>query len=66
MITVPGPAQPAAAGNQADAAPAVHVTGLLQRYGDVVALAGVELTVASGEFFTLAVTRSARSIPVGE
>jgi putative spermidine/putrescine transport system ATP-binding protein len=53
MITVPGPAQPAAAGNQAEAAAAVHVTGLLKRYGDVVALAGVELTVRSGEFFTL-------------
>src|SRR6201984_3550407 len=53
MITVPGPAQPAAAGNEANAAAAVYVTGLLKRYGDVVALAGVELTVRSGEFFTL-------------
>jgi putative spermidine/putrescine transport system ATP-binding protein len=53
MITVPGPAQPAAAGNQAAAAAAVHVTDLRKRYGDVVALAGVELTVWSGEFFTL-------------
>jgi putative spermidine/putrescine transport system ATP-binding protein len=53
MITVPGPAQPAAAGDPAAAAPAIHVAGLRKRYGDVVALAGVELVVRSGEFFTL-------------
>src|SRR5580692_2065873 len=53
MITVPGPVQPAAAGNPGAAAAAVHVTGLRKRYGDVVALGGVELTIAAGEFFTL-------------
>src|SRR6266849_4181122 len=53
MITVPGPAQPAAAGDPAAAAPAIHVTGLRKRYGDVVALADVDLDVRSGEFFTL-------------
>src|SRR6266478_5093030 len=51
MITVPGPAQPAAAGDPAAAAPAIHVTGLRKRYGNVVALA--DLDVRSGEFFTL-------------
>jgi ABC-type Fe3+/spermidine/putrescine transport system ATPase subunit/spermidine/putrescine-binding protein len=53
MITVPGPAQPAAAGDPAAAAAAVHVTGLGKRYGDVVALAEVDLVVRPGEFFTL-------------
>jgi putative spermidine/putrescine transport system ATP-binding protein len=31
----------------------VHVSGLRKRYGDVVALAGVELVIRAGEFFTL-------------
>jgi len=53
MITVPGPAQPAAAGDRAAAGPAVHVEGLQKRYGDVTALAGVDLAVQTGEFFTL-------------
>jgi len=45
MITVPGPAQPAAAGDPAAAASAIHVAGLRKRYGDVVALADVDLVV---------------------
>src|SRR5260370_7904829 len=53
MMTVPGPAQPAAAGDPAAAAPAIHVVGLRKRYGDVVALAGVDLVVGAGEFFPL-------------
>ena len=53
MITVPGPAQPAAAGDRAAAALAVYVEGLRKRYGDVIALAGVDLSVQAGEFFTL-------------
>src|SRR5262250_429412 len=53
MITVPGPAQPAASGDRAAAAAAIHVTGLRKRFGDVEALAETELTVRSGEFFTL-------------
>jgi putative spermidine/putrescine transport system ATP-binding protein len=53
MITVPGPAQPAAAGDRAATAPAVRVEGLRKRYGDVTALAGVDLAVQAGEFFTL-------------
>src|SRR6267154_2659729 len=53
MITVPGPAQPAAAGDPAAAASAIHVTGLRKRYGDVIALADVDLAIGAGEFFTL-------------
>ena len=52
-MTVPGPAQPAAAGDPAAAVPAIHVAGLRKRYGDVVALADVDLVVRAGEFFTL-------------
>ncbi len=52
-MTVPGPAQPAAAGDPAAAAPAIQVADLRKRYGDVVALAGVDLVVRAGEFFTL-------------
>ena len=46
MITVPGPAQPAAAGDRAAAAPAVRVEGLRKHYGDVTALAGVDAGVS--------------------
>jgi putative spermidine/putrescine transport system ATP-binding protein len=53
MITDPGPAPPSAAGDPAAAAAAVHVSGLRKRYGDVVALAGVDLVIGAGEFFTL-------------
>src|SRR5260370_30864923 len=53
MIAVPSPAQPAAAGGPAAAVAAVHVSGLRKRYGDVVAVADIELAVRSGEFFTL-------------
>jgi len=53
MITDPGSAPPAAAGDPAAAAAAVHVSGLRKRYGDVVALAGVDLVIRAGEFFTL-------------
>jgi putative spermidine/putrescine transport system ATP-binding protein len=53
MIAVPGSAEPAAAGHPAAAAAAVHVTGLRKRYGDVVAVADLELIVRPGEFFTL-------------
>ena len=53
MITVPGPAQPAAAGDPAAAASAIHVFGLRKRYGNVTALADVDLVVRAGEFFTL-------------
>ena len=53
MIAVPSPAQPAAAGGPAAAVSAIHVSGLRKRYGDVVALADIDLTVQAGEFFTL-------------
>src|SRR5947209_11420600 len=50
MITVPSPAQPAAAG---ELGAAISVFGLRKRYGDVTALAGVDLEIRAGEFFTL-------------
>jgi len=53
MITDPGSAPLAAAGDPAAAAVAVHVSSLRKRYGDVVALAGVDLVIRAGEFFTL-------------
>jgi len=53
MISVPSPAQPAAAGGPAAAAAAVHVSGLRKHYGEVTALAGIDLVIAEGEFFTL-------------
>src|SRR5207253_1254733 len=53
MIAVPSPAQPAAAGGDTAARPAIHVAGLTKRYGDVVAVDDIELTVRPGEFFTM-------------
>jgi putative spermidine/putrescine transport system ATP-binding protein len=53
MIAVPSSAQPAAAGDPAAAAAAVRVTGLRKKYGDVLAVANVDLVVRAGEFFTL-------------
>jgi putative spermidine/putrescine transport system ATP-binding protein len=53
MIGVPSPAQPAAAGDTAAAAAAVHVVKLRKHYGEVAAVAGVDLTIQAGEFFTL-------------
>jgi len=53
MITDPGSAPLAAAGDPAAVAAAVHVSGLRKHYGDVVALAGIELVIRAGEFFTL-------------
>jgi putative spermidine/putrescine transport system ATP-binding protein len=48
-MIAPAPAQHEAA----DKPPAVRVTGLHKRYGDVTALAETDLTVRPGEFFTL-------------
>ena len=48
-MMVPTPARHAAA----DEPPAVRVTGLHKRYGDVTALAATDLTVRPGEFFPL-------------
>ncbi|HEV3293336.1 MAG TPA: ABC transporter ATP-binding protein, partial [Streptosporangiaceae bacterium] len=53
MIAVPSPAQPAAAGGDTAARPAIHVADLVKRYGDVVAVDDIELTVRPGEFFTM-------------
>jgi putative spermidine/putrescine transport system ATP-binding protein len=50
MITVPGPVQPAAAG---EVGAAIRVSSLRKRYGDVTALADVDLEIRAGEFFTL-------------
>jgi putative spermidine/putrescine transport system ATP-binding protein len=46
-----GPA--AAAGADPDRAPAIRVTGLSKRFGDVIALANVDVQARQGEFFTL-------------
>jgi putative spermidine/putrescine transport system ATP-binding protein len=43
----------AAETEQAAAAPAVRLTGIRRAYGDVVAVGGVDLDIAAGEFFTL-------------
>jgi putative spermidine/putrescine transport system ATP-binding protein len=53
MIVSPSPPQPAAAGGEAAVAAAVDVRGVRKRYGEVLAVAGVDLTVWRGEFFTL-------------
>ena len=48
------PAEPGVAGDPAPAsAPAVRLTGIRRAYGDVVAVAGLDLEIAEGEFFTL-------------
>jgi len=45
---------PAAADTDSAAgAPAVRLTGIRRSYGDVVAVAGIDLDIAAGEFFTL-------------
>ena len=33
--------------------PAVRLTGLVKRYGDVAAVAGLDLDIADGEFFSM-------------
>jgi putative spermidine/putrescine transport system ATP-binding protein len=53
MIAEPTPVQPAGATDQATAGAAVHVSGLRKNYGDVAAVDGIDLTVRTGEFFTL-------------
>jgi putative spermidine/putrescine transport system ATP-binding protein len=47
-------ALPTPVGTQPTAgAPAVRLTGIRRAYGDVVAVAGVDLDIAAGEFFTM-------------
>jgi putative spermidine/putrescine transport system ATP-binding protein len=53
MIAVPSSAQPAAAGDPTAALAAVRLIGLRKRYGGVLAVAGIDLVVRPGEFFTL-------------
>jgi putative spermidine/putrescine transport system ATP-binding protein len=53
MIANPAASEPAAADSGTAAAPAVRVVGVRKRYGSVTALAGVDLTIRAGEFFTL-------------
>jgi putative spermidine/putrescine transport system ATP-binding protein len=53
MIADPTSGQADGAVAATDASAAVSVTGLRKRYGDVTAVDGVELTVGTGEFFTL-------------
>ena len=47
------PAEPVVAEEPAASAPAVRLTGIRRAYGDVVAIAGLDLEIAEGEFFTL-------------
>ena len=44
---------PTAPETKAADAPAVRLTGIRRVYGDVVAVAGIDLDIAAGEFFTL-------------
>ena len=53
MIANHDRAESAAAGTPAGGHAAVHVAGLRKRYGDVIALADVDLRARQGEFFTL-------------
>jgi putative spermidine/putrescine transport system ATP-binding protein len=54
MIADPTPVEPAQARSDEHATrAAVHVADLRKRYGDVVAVDNVELSVEAGEFFTL-------------
>ena len=53
MIASSGSAQPVAAGDAGGGRLAIRVRGLRKDYGGVVALAGVDLEIQRGEFFTL-------------
>jgi putative spermidine/putrescine transport system ATP-binding protein len=53
MTASTGPAQSATAERDGGGLAAVRVRGLRKNYGPVVALAGVDLDIAHGEFFTL-------------
>ena len=46
------PAEPGLAASRASA-PAVRLTGIRRTYGDVVAIASLDLDIVEGEFFTL-------------
>ncbi len=53
MITSSDPSQPAEEASVASQRSAVRVQGLRKKYGSVIALAGVDLEIRQGEFFTL-------------
>ena len=53
MTASSGPAQSATAEQDGGGAAAIRVRGLRKNYGPVVALAGVDLEIRPGEFFTL-------------
>jgi putative spermidine/putrescine transport system ATP-binding protein len=53
MVVSPSPIQPTADSRTDAEPPAIRVLGLRKSYGAVVALAGVDLTIGRGEFFTL-------------
>ncbi|MBV8561931.1 MAG: ATP-binding cassette domain-containing protein, partial [Actinobacteria bacterium] len=50
-LATQAPARPGA--SSAAGAPAVRLTGIRRTYGEVVAIAGLDLDIADGEFFTL-------------
>jgi putative spermidine/putrescine transport system ATP-binding protein len=45
--------RPQAAAGEEPGAPDIRLSGLVKRYGEVVAVAGIDLEIAKGEFFTL-------------
>jgi len=51
-LATQAPAEPGVAAGRA-AAPAVRLTGIRRTYGDVVAIASLDLDIAEGEFFTM-------------
>jgi putative spermidine/putrescine transport system ATP-binding protein len=52
-VAVDAMPQPTTTNPSAQAAPAVRLESLVKRYGDVVAVAGVDLEIADGEFFSM-------------
>jgi putative spermidine/putrescine transport system ATP-binding protein len=54
VTTAPAPNEAAHANHQADAHhAAIRLEGLAKRYGDVTAVAGIDLEIADGEFFSM-------------
>ena len=52
-VAIDTPAHVAASGAADDGVPAVRLVGLRKHYGDVVAVAGIDLEIAEGEFFSM-------------
>jgi putative spermidine/putrescine transport system ATP-binding protein len=53
MTTRPSAAEPAGPTQAASTTPDIRLRGLRKSYGEVVALGGIDLEIAAGEFFTL-------------